>query len=204
MKKMILFMVVATMLFSCQQEGNVSVSENEAASEALVRSLKFIPLDKRLSDLKVASADTRGSGKGGKNTSKEGDEVSAEDPFTIIVCSWDWGREKYDCERGFGFCHFKWFPEFKNEIKVPTTSLPDASVIETDINGERYTDILLSEEVSLDIQKKLPALTIDKSLSWQDTLDTGEIKTLAIRKGKYRFDPNLGENGGYRVKIHQE
>lgn len=200
---MILFMVVATMLFSCQQEGNVSVSENEAASEALVRSLKFIPLDKRLSDLKVASADTRGSGKGGKNTSKEGDEVSAEDPFTIIICSWDWGRDSRQC-KGFGLCNFVWFPEFKNEIVATNTSLPDASIIETDTNGERYTDILLSEKVSLDIQKKLPALVIDKSLSCQDTLDTGEIKTLTMRKGEYRFDPNLGENGGYRVKIYQE
>lgn len=187
---------IAVGLISCQQEDFSSSSKTSL--EDFVKTKKFTSLNKRLYNMSKS-----------QNTLTRGIEnnINVKDfkrEFTVIICSWDWGRPKHKC-KGFGFCNFTWFPDFKSQAMLPNldTIEYNGSLIEADENGRKYTDVLFDEEIDSLEQKKLPALAIDKRLSFTDSIDN-VTKTYTIEKGMYEFNPKLGTHGGYRVYIQED
>lgn len=187
MKRFFIFLALFPLIMgSCQQE-ETAIAYGD--SDAAVRSLRF----ETVGDIiERASKSTRSN-----PTTSSNDIDVAEDP--LIICEFEIGRPKRRCT-GFGICEFKLFPK-QNVIAGKYDDLIQyGGVVETDVNGQKYLKVLVSEDVSEYQRQSLPTLKIDDNLENTDINDV-EDGSYTLKKGNYNFDASLGEHGGYKINI---
>lgn len=215
MRKFLLFVALAATIVSCQQQEDANISMEK--SDEIARTFKFVTLKDQLTSNAVGTrAET------GKNDFTKID-ITTESP--LIICSWDdWGRTSRNC-RGFGLCHFEWFPSSESEIKNGNFE-GTAAILKRDSLGNPYIDLFLAEPIPT-IADDLPQLSIDKDLLGErvqyytadstsrstttpsaninsQRLDKTNINDLIMQQGQYRYISELGTYGGYRVYLTQQ
>ena len=70
-------------------------------------------------------------------------------------------------------------------------------------DGQVYTEILLAEPVKDEYKEEIPSLPVEKSISYSGSVN-GKGVSYKLKKGDYRFDPGLGDYGGYRLPLQKE
>ena len=216
MRKILLFFTFATILSACKQQEATSISTEE--SDEIAKTFKFASLKEQLS---LKGAKTRVET--GKNDFKKNDITP---DITFIICSWDgWGRTSRNC-RGFGLCHFKWFPASYEEINNNDYNGTSA-ILQTDSLGKSYIDLYLAEPIPNIAEDNIPVLSIDNNLvgermvaetndsvtsnsttvqnsnNWQRG-DRPDINDIIMLRGSYDYISELGTYGGYRIFLKQQ
>lgn len=184
----ILFALFPLIMGSCQQD-ETAVAYNDLNSDAAVHALRFETVG---GILEKESKSTR------SNLTESSNDIDvAENP--LIICEFGIGRPKHQC-RGFGICEFKLFPK-QNITKAEYDKFTQyGGVVETDINGQKYLKVLVSEDVDENLKPSLPALKIDDDFGSTDMNDVDD-GLYTLKRGDYNFDASLGEHGGYKINI---
>lgn len=188
MKKIFIFIALFPLILgSCQQEETTTPYDD---SDATARLLRF----ETVGDVVNRTAN---STRTALETSDIDAEDVAEDP--LIICEFEIGRPKRNC-RGFGICEFVLFPK-QYVIDGQLDNLTQyGGVVETDLNGQKYLKVLVTEEVEESVIQSLPSLKIDENLKSTD-INGDEDGGYVLKKGNYSFDSSLGEHGGYKINI---
>lgn len=188
MKNYFILLIGLVLLVSCSQH-IITVSDSESNPEDVMRYLSF----KKVRDF---SQVTR------TDTDPNVDEIGGDD-LTVIICSWDgWGRTSKNC-RGFGLCHFEWFPEAHKDQHIESADY-FAAEVKSDSLGNKYMDIVLTEPIPLTDTDglEMPCLAIDEDIFGEcEELDPLINDTIIVEEGMYPFNYNLGLYGGYRLNI---
>lgn len=160
-----------------------------------------------------------------KNVTRSADDEvvendNQEDPeeITIIICSWDeWGRTSRNC-RGFGLCHFQWFPDWNSLVEeteeredmaesIITEEVADdpfVAEVKEDTLGNRYMDIVLAEPIGASNISNMPSLNLDTDVYSENPIQNDSLETyVVLKQGTYEFNPSLGSYGGYRVDVEK-
>ena len=108
------------------------------------------------------------------------------------IASFDWGRESLSCNGGFGVCNWNWFPDWK------PTSVPPKGLIYAPFYYNQETDSFYAEFLIKKNSLIEKYFFVDKDIVNQLEKDNEAI-TLILKKGVYKFNPLIGNNGGYRI-----
>lgn len=203
-KKIFVFVAIFATMVGFTSCTNEKVWSEQVELESFATKLKFETLENVLNKDALSMR--------GKKHEYISDEL--EENISIVICSWDgWGRKKYNCQHGWGLCNFRWFPRVNSYMDDPTnveilSSDSYAGEVKTDSLGNSYLEILLSEASTI---TDIPSLNIDDDIIGDPLqevcLDENNDSTerlssdITLKKGVYAFDPNVGQYGGYRIKV---
>ena len=120
--------------------------------------------------------------------------------LNIIIFRVQLHRASRDCLRGFGFCDFEWFPDFKQKSGDSDFQVTGRSILAKKQNNqtESYIEIHLANQIPAELSDSDLELIIEESLS--TTIEDNNIIT--IESGIYNVDRTLGEYGGYRIILN--
>lgn len=133
-----------------------------------------------------------------------------------ISCWEDWGRDKHDCESGWGLCRYEscWFwqgPCCGHESWPSCNATPVS-----DIQGLGYTyrRVSSSNDTSYIFETALSWSNAEQYLAIQnqdtlyidnDLIDStyynNQKHKIIMEEGAYEFNPQVGPNGGYRFEV---
>lgn len=98
-------------------------------------------------------------------------------------------------------CDFEWFPDFKRTSSNPGSDyqLPENSILvfEQQDDTGNYFEVHFAEQIHPSLSDTDLDLIIDESLA--TTVEDDSI--LTINSGVYKVDRELGEYGGYKIRI---
>jgi len=191
MKKFCLFTIFVFSLLSCHQE--MLVTEG-MYSDDFMSKLKF----KTITEDKIST--TRAVFKGLSEQS-ENTEYDKIDDLSVGIFSVKIARPSTGCEKGFGFCNFKWFPNRDTASNLLENDLYKQSfILKCDEEGNKYVDLELSEKpADLDTDKMQP-LVVEETLKSYNIVN-GEQQKLVVPQGEYPFNSSIGQFGGYRINL---
>lgn len=137
-------------------------------------------------------------------------------------------RKSKNCTKGFGLCDFKLFPKSTSITEIERTISPDEYLFEITLDEDSIYEVklLLAQPLPENISPELASLKIDDDIYWiKDETTMAEINkiitestnsnvlTIESQTGLFsataykieaeviKYNPNLGENGGYSVKL---
>jgi hypothetical protein len=193
--KKIFMMVAAFGIIGCSSEEVTSpMGEND-----VIQNLKF-------ETLKSYMAKHGGVTRSTEVTAEGGNLSNGEDGLTMVICSWDKrGRTSKNC-RGFGLCHFKWFPGWNLALADSTLGTnPYVAEISTNTVGQKFLNVLLADSVACINVADIPELCVDTDIVSDNTVEntdsTSEEEYVILKEGSYKFQSDLGEYGGYRINV---
>ena len=195
MKKIYFLALAVFSLMSCQQE---ELTSKGMYSDDFMSKLKFKTI------ITEEPNKTRGVPEDGPSQSQN-DEVPEEpqNDISIIIFSVRIARPSLDCNKGFGFCNFRWFPilkEFKAEQARRSDLYENSFIVQVDAQGNKFVDVELAESSSTLDTKKLQPLVVEEQLESYATVNNKE-ELMVVPKGTYQFNSSIGEFGGYRIPI---
>jgi len=198
-KKLFIMAAILTLAVSaCQQiDMDTPVKSQAITQDEFAAGLKLVNLSDRIASLKD-SAVTR-SGKPDLEEKLDPIDIPV-DEISIVICSWSWHRNKYGCKRGFGICDFKWFPNM-HEYHSNQELFENSSLIEFDETGEPFMNIYLAEPIDLTVADSISTMVIDDDIVSEQADASGRY--FIMKKGTYRYDQNIGQNGGYHINMER-
>ena len=132
--------------------------------------------------------------------------IHGGDGFKIF--SLNFRRPKYKCLKGFGLCEFVVLGikvvDMDNvlERERRKKDIYYAPLRVNKANNERYFNFYLSkspETEGIELSE-MPPLTVDEMLETEFKNDS-TTERYTILPGEYRYDPTLGEFGGFKVVV---
>ena len=116
-------------------------------------------------------------------------------------------RKSKNCKSGFGLCDFRAMTSYDNAVRFQTRSTSNENkrecftkcVIDDSGNGIAYFLLSDSPESQGLTSGTMPPFYVDEEIE-QPIEETPEYSLFAIQ-GAYLFQSNLGEYGGYAVKM---
>lgn len=168
----------------------------------------FVALVAMLSTFSLISCDENDSSAYNTNASAPkfqksgGGEEEKELSFHIYFNNWDgdWGRDKHDCKKGWGFCKATicWFcctDAQENVVDCQTGEIVSKTrtVIIDPISNKGYLDVELNPSDDLE------AKAIAEAAPFYIDKDIDVSGTLILHEGEYQFDASIGQYGGYKV-----
>ena len=191
MKKIILFLPLLTfslLVISCNTK-DLCDSENVESEEEVASKFTFL----------TPAEDWFLSQTRAQEHSNEVITIETEDnSVSAILVKADLARNKYSCKKGFGLCNFRWGWEplvaITDEEKSNGKSESEF-LLKKDTAGKQYIELLLAEPYRN--VNSFPFFEVD-----EDVFGYSESELEAtIVQGSYKFNPNLGLYGGYKVYV---
>lgn len=184
MNRVFVFLSVALVVllsYSCDKnEVSVDATLGQDREEVVLKELKFLPIDKQ--------EDLRSMGVGSSDLS-------------LVIVSIEFGRKSKKC-RGFGICHVDWFPGFDELFSQSTTTASLSTYLRENMEtGEYYLELPLAEAPSPKFTAEDLALKVDTPLELISNGEDSLKESMVLPARTYRFDPNLGRNGGYKIVL---
>lgn len=192
--------IAAMSLASCEQ---AIENDNTDDMEKLASNIKFQTIEEQLKDIehKTTRSNVPTIGDGKLVTPVK--PVDSTSPFSFVICSFDFGRNSRNCA-GFGICDFEWFPHSAQINTTDTDSITslkyNASVLKVDSDGNKFIDLLLAEPIDSGSMPIVPDLAIDEDLIGHNS-KSNNSQIYIMQGGKYKYNPKLGNFGGYRISI---
>lgn len=124
-------------------------------------------------------------------TFKKNDNSQLKGGINVVIFSVYIGRASRNCQSGWGFCNFEWFPLVNGDDGGYETEKKTDSV-------GNYFEIHFANQIPAGLTDDDLKMIVENTLS--TTTDQGEVFTL--NAGEYEVDRNLGEFGGYRVYLN--
>lgn len=121
-------------------------------------------------------------------TFKNDADAQSKGGVNVVIFSVYIGRASQNCQSGWGFCNFEWFPKQGSNVHNAAK--------QSDTNGD-YFEIHFANEIPFGLTDADLKMTVEDALS--TTTNQGEVFT--INAGEYDVDRSLGEFGGYRVYL---
>lgn len=164
---------------SCaKKEVHVDVTPELDREEAVLRELKFLPIDKQES--------LRSMGDGGLN---------------LVIVNVKFGRKSRDCY-GFGICYVDWFPGFDDLFSYGTTTETLSTYLREDMEtGEHYLELPLAEAPNPKFTAEDLSLKVDAPLELISNGEDSLGESMVLPASTYKFDSSVGENGGYKIVL---
>lgn len=123
-------------------------------------------------------------------TFKKIDNSQSKDGVNVVIFSVDIARPSQNCQSGWGFCNFEWFPLVNGDNSGYETEK------QSDYVGD-YFEIHFANQIPPGLTDEDLKMIVENTLS--TTTDQG---VFIINAGEYEVDRNLGEFGGYRIYLN--
>lgn len=137
-------------------------------------------------------------------------------------------RKSKGCNSGFGLCDFKLFPKSSNLVLLESSLEKDHAFLfeveQGDSLNQYEANMLLASPLPQGFSEATTSLKIEDTIYWiKDEISINEIKEVSlvddtvckqecqtgifatsfcsVSPTKVKYDPSLGEHGGYQIKI---
>lgn len=138
-------------------------------------------------------------------------------------------RKSRGCNSGFGLCDFKLFPKSSAVSALKQTIALDEKLFEVVLDEESHTyeaNLLLAKPLPEGVSADLSSLKIDEDIYWvKDEVTMAKVNEVVIASPNseiiaaecqselfetsvykveakpIKYDPDLGENGGYKIQL---
>lgn len=182
-----LLFVMAILLSSCQQETFESIALKEDAA----REIGFIQ------NTDLHSPFTRSSWNSSRN-----------DYETNLGIKARIARKKTGCKSGFGLCDIRAMNKQETFVRFQARSsnsvvnkyeCTTTCTIDSTGRGVVYFLLADSPESKGLTQTTMPPLYVDEEI--EQPIEENPLQSLLVKSGVYRYQKELGENGGYAVSV---
>jgi len=120
----------------------------------------------------------------------ENNQIDSKGGVNVVIFEVYIGRASQNCQSGFGFCNFTWFPDFKDGGSI------NAQLESND--GENYIEVHFANEIPEGLTDEDLQIIVDDAL----TASNEQGDSYTIIAGSYQIDRSLGEYGGYKIELN--
>lgn len=191
------FLLAVAFSFSCTNETaeRSNASNSSLGIEEAAKSLGFVSLDEQIGN----QARTRGAN---ENTN---DEELNQNKDEVTVFRARVARPKDKCEKGFGLCDIiligiKIGPQSDYNGKIGKQGTCSA-LVEKDLAGGSFVELEVAKDPATAGIKDMPPFYVDELIEKSFKINDSNVN-VRIEPGQYEFDPKIGVNGGYKIKLN--
>lgn len=203
----VFLITIGTLFSSCENETKTFTYSSEQSEDNFMKQVKFV---------KISETSTRSN------------PTIPPNKKTVGIIRARIARKSKGCNSGFGLCDFKLFPK-NSELAILENSLENDhaflfEVEQGDSLNLYKTNILLASPLPQGFSEVTTSLKIEDAIYWiKDEMSINETKEMSLidetefekecQTGLFssnyccinptivKYDPTLGEHGGYQIKI---
>lgn len=125
-----------------------------------------------------------------------------------IVLSLKFHRKLLNCEGGHGLCYINpnplpfppSFPDVNDRTDLSTDLNTGSAMLLSEANGTTFIELKFASDPT-SYEGMVALLYVDEDITGEYTTNEGITYITTIRQGAYRYNPNLGTYGGYRIPV---